>query len=135
MNTSTFISNTIAFLALLFSFLQAIYSKKKECEIQKYSIRSKHQYDMYSKKIDSYSSFLVTIGKCLIDSSDVNFQNLGAHIYDLFLFLPEEHWPLLTKIDEQLHNRDYKNIHDEIMVLSKILANDLKNMPPESISD
>lgn len=98
--------------------LKQIDAKQKEADVK------------YSKKANIYEKTLETLGRCLHYADRDNSASLGAYIYQLYLYLPQEHWPLLDSIAKNLAAGEIDNIYDLTIQLSKVLSDELsKSMP------
>lgn len=84
------------------------------------------QNDLYlTRKYSVYDGFLQSLGNYLHYSDNANNAIVGKYIYELYLYLPKEHWELLDNIVAFVADSAYEKIPPELVKLSKILSDEL----------
>ena len=134
---------TIAFIGILLTLAFSIFTpsittflsnrfqlKLKHTEYLQQSITSQ-----YSKKAELYGLTLESVGKYLHWSSNENSAMLGAYLYQLYLYLPDEFWPLLDNLADSLGERISNDSHLLLTELSKVLSSELSKDTPIDLYD
>lgn len=98
----------------------------------KFQLKLKEKELIYSqketlceKKYSVYEGFLQNIGKCLQMSTIENISLSGTYLYELYLYLPEEHWQLLDSLIHSLEQEDFKTAQTKLIEISKVLSKEL----------
>lgn len=102
-------------------------NNKFQLKLKEQELLHSEQNALYERKYSVYEGFLQNVGKCLQLHSRDNITDAGSYLYELYLYLPHEHWILLDalvkNIDECLWGEAQKNM----VQLSKILSDELKS--------
>ena len=81
--------------------------------------------ELVLRKIITYEGFLQNVGKFLHHMNLDNKSSLGTYIYEIYLYLPSEHWYLLDSLIDALSNEEWENAQSLFIEISKILSREL----------
>ena len=98
-----------------------------QLKIKKEERLQKDQEFLYEKKLSAYRDFLQSVGKSLHYTSRTNLLEIGKNIYELYLYLPEEHWHHLDSLTASIYKEDFDTAQIELIEISKILSIDLNS--------
>ena len=85
------------------------------------------QNDIYAKKYSVYEGFLQNVGKSLQLRTRDNITDAGTYLYELYLYLPNEHWHLLDSLINFLDDENLISAQKVFIEISKILSAELKS--------
>ena len=96
-----------------------------QLKLKRMELIHNEQEAAYNQKLISFENALRDLGKFLHFTSNDNFASVGEHLYELYLYLPPEHWPLLDSLATSLQEEDCSLAHSQLIELSKILSKEL----------
>lgn len=98
-----------------------------QLQLKEKELLHSEQNALYESKFSVYEGFLQNVGKCLQMHSPDNITRAGTYLYELYLYLPNEHWKLLDSLVNNFDNCLWGEANKNMIELSKILASDLKS--------
>lgn len=98
-----------------------------QLKMKKMELSHQDKETHYMKKVSVYEGCLQDIGKFLHFMDNQNHSSLGEHLYELYLYLPEQHWTTLDTLLTALANNAYltPDTQNQLIELSKILSKEL----------
>lgn len=83
--------------------------------------------EMYQKKYSVYEGFLQNVGRYLQLHTRENISEAGTYLYELYLYLPDEHWCHLDSLISSMINGNIAEAQNIFIGISKILSAELKS--------
>ena len=96
-----------------------------QLKLKKMELQHNDSETAYNKKLMAFENALRDLGKFLHFTSKENFASVGEHLYELYLYLPSEHWLLLDSLASSLQEKNCSLAHTQLIELSKILSAEL----------
>ena len=129
---------TIAFVGLLLTLVFSIITpaittaltNRFQLRLKQTESRQNELDRKFSKKANIYESSLETVGRYIHYADQENASSLGAYLYQLYLYLPAEHWQLLDSLTDTLAKKKFEDSNAQLIALSKVLSNELSKTEP-----
>ena len=105
--------------------LTSFLNNRFQLHLKKMELQESAENELFSKKLETYEGALRTIGNCIHYYSPDNRAIFGEYLYKLYLYLPEEHWPVLDSLVKDFEEDAREQIWEDFLALSKILSREL----------
>lgn len=110
-------------------------SNRFQLKLKMLEINYREKERTYDKKVSAYENALRDTGKFLHYTDIDNYSVLGSHLYNLYLYLPPDHWPTLDELLLNLKNENINAAQQNLVNLSKILSSELSKCSEKHITE
>ena len=112
-------------ISILTPAVTTFLNNRFQLKLKKLELEHSEKGDLYSKKYYVYEGFMQGVGRCIQLHTRENITAAGSFVYELYLYLPSQHWKLLDSLVQDLEQSHWKPAHDTFIEICKILSDEL----------
>lgn len=112
-------------ISIIAPIINTYLNNKFQLTLKEKELQYEELKDISAKKYSAYEGFLQITGKYLQAHNYDNRSVLGTYLYELYLYLPNEHWKHLDELINAINHSEWITAEKEFIEISKILSADL----------
>ena len=115
-------------ISILTPAINTFLNNRYQLKLKRMELSHSEKSDLYSKKYYVYEGFMQNVGKCIQLHNRDNITAAGSFLYELYLYLPSEHWSLLDSLVENMNVCNWESAHPTFIQICKLISTELTTL-------